>query len=204
MQSLGELSGFLGCLCHPIHLMGELLGRLCSLGASSQSTWGACAGPCPRWTSSWGAWSLWVPRGHRQPHGGSPVQAALGCRAAQVLMQYCILANHYWFLVEAVYLYKLLIGAVFSEKNYYRLYLYLGWGRDHSGTVGTGTVPGVGGTAVPTRPGGCGVGALPPWVSLPAWGWFLSSGGCLVLQGLLCDFQGPPWCLWCPGWQPST
>ncbi|NXK27777.1 GLP1R protein, partial [Arenaria interpres] len=54
-------------------------------------------------------------------------QAALGCRAAQVLMQYCILANHYWFLVEAVYLYKLLIGAVFSEKNYYRLYLYLGW-----------------------------------------------------------------------------
>ncbi|NXA05709.1 GLR protein, partial [Sapayoa aenigma] len=57
-----------------------------------------------------------------------PVQAALGCRAAQVLMQYCILANHYWFLVEAVYLYKLLIGAVFSEKNYYRLYLYLGWG----------------------------------------------------------------------------
>ena len=40
-------------------------------------------------------------------------------------MQYCILANHYWFLVEAVYLYKLLIGAVFSEKNYYRLYLYL-------------------------------------------------------------------------------
>ncbi|NWT18033.1 GLR protein, partial [Vireo altiloquus] len=57
-----------------------------------------------------------------------PWQAALGCRAAQVLMQYCILANHYWFLVEAVYLYKLLIGAVFSEKNYYRLYLYLGWG----------------------------------------------------------------------------
>ncbi|XP_061206639.1 glucagon receptor-like isoform X2 [Neopsephotus bourkii] len=55
-------------------------------------------------------------------------EVALGCRAAQVLMQYCILANHYWFLVEAVYLYKLLIGAVFSEKNYYRLYLYLGWG----------------------------------------------------------------------------
>ncbi|XP_027758283.1 glucagon receptor-like [Empidonax traillii] len=55
-------------------------------------------------------------------------EAALGCRVAQVLMQYCILANHYWFLVEAIYLYKLLIGAVFSEKNYYRLYLYLGWG----------------------------------------------------------------------------
>uniref|UniRef100_A0A8C0FEP6 Glucagon receptor n=1 Tax=Bubo bubo TaxID=30461 RepID=A0A8C0FEP6_BUBBB len=55
------------------------------------------------------------------PGGASLLlQMALGCRAAQVLMQYCILANHYWFLVEAVYLYKLLIGAVFSEKNYYR------------------------------------------------------------------------------------
>nr|XP_056722322.1 glucagon receptor-like [Euleptes europaea] len=55
-------------------------------------------------------------------------EAAIGCRVAQVVMQYCILANHYWFLVEAIYLYKLLIGAVFSEKNYYTLYLYLGWG----------------------------------------------------------------------------
>uniref|UniRef100_A0A8D2L4H1 Glucagon receptor n=1 Tax=Varanus komodoensis TaxID=61221 RepID=A0A8D2L4H1_VARKO len=55
-------------------------------------------------------------------------EAAIGCRVAQVMMQYCILANHYWFLVEAVYLYKLLIGAVFSEKNYYTFYLYLGWG----------------------------------------------------------------------------
>lgn len=74
------------------------------------------------------------PRGHAaSPTAGLLSQAALGCRVAQVLMQYCILANHYWFLVEAVYLYKLLIGAVFSEKNYYRLYLYLGWGRGHPG-----------------------------------------------------------------------
>lgn len=150
--------------------------------------------------------------GTASPTVALPWQAALGCRAAQVLMQYCILANHYWFLVEAVYLYKLLIGAVFSEKNYYRLYLYLGWGRGHPGARwgqgqslvwGTGTVPGVGDTAVPTIPGGCGVGALPPRVSPPAWGWFLSSGGCLVLQGLLCDLQGPLWCSWCPGWSPS-
>lgn len=74
-----------------------------------------------------------APRHAAGPMVGLPWQAALGCRAAQVLMQYCILANHYWFLVEAVYLYKLLIGAVFSEKNYYRLYLYLGWGRSHLG-----------------------------------------------------------------------
>lgn len=136
-------------------------------------------------------------------------QAALGCRAAQVLMQYCILANHYWFLVEAVYLYKLLIGAVFSEKNYYRLYLYLGWGRGHPGVRGA-----VRDSALRWQPpwpklapGGCGLGAPlsvgTPWCPLPR-GRSLSSGGCLVLQGLLCDLQGPPWCSWCPGWPPST
>ncbi|KAM4025329.1 glucagon receptor-like isoform 1-T1 [Anomaloglossus baeobatrachus] len=65
-------------------------------------------------------------------------KAAVGCRTAQVIMQYCILANHYWFVVEAVYLYKLLIGAVFSEKNNYTLYLYLGWDRRVSLSV-TGT-----------------------------------------------------------------
>ncbi|XP_063285050.1 glucagon receptor-like isoform X2 [Pelobates fuscus] len=55
-------------------------------------------------------------------------EAAIGCRMAQVVMQYCILANHYWFVVEAVYLYNLLIGAGFFEKNIYVLYMYLGWG----------------------------------------------------------------------------
>lgn len=98
----------------PMHLMDEVSGCLCTLWASSRGTR--------------------APRGHAAgPTAGLLSQAALGCRAAQVLMQYCILANHYWFLVEAVYLYKLLIGAVFSEKNYYRLYLYLGWGRGHPG-----------------------------------------------------------------------
>lgn len=92
------------------------------------------------------------------PMVGLPSQAALGCRAAQVLMQYCILANHYWFLVEAVYLYKLLIGAVFSEKNYYRLYLYLGWGRGHPG-MWWGWGQDLGSVWVVAL-GGCGEGAL--------------------------------------------
>ncbi|MBN3320098.1 GLR protein, partial [Atractosteus spatula] len=55
-------------------------------------------------------------------------QAAVGCRIAQVVMQYCILANHYWFFGEAVYLYTVLIGSVFSEKNSCTAYVYLGWG----------------------------------------------------------------------------
>ncbi|OWK52369.1 Glucagon receptor [Lonchura striata] len=86
----------------------------------------AAWGPCPG--RGWVGVAVGHPVGTASPTAALPWQAALGCRAAQVLMQYCILANHYWFLVEAVYLYKLLIGAVFSEKNYYRLYLYLGWG----------------------------------------------------------------------------
>ncbi|XP_061206638.1 glucagon-like peptide 1 receptor isoform X1 [Neopsephotus bourkii] len=103
----------------------------CAVGAGAHAATGICR------VSSGGAHApdggaLGVPVPVDKPMGcpmvGIPSQVALGCRAAQVLMQYCILANHYWFLVEAVYLYKLLIGAVFSEKNYYRLYLYLGWG----------------------------------------------------------------------------
>lgn len=142
--------------------------------------------------------------GTASPTAALPWQAALGCRAAQVLMQYCILANHYWFLVEAVYLYKLLIGAVFSEKNYYRLYLYLGWGRSQPGAPrgrGQRPVPGAPRFHRPwrVRGGGSATLGVPP-----ARGWVLSSGGCLVLQGLLCDLQGPPWCSWCPGWPPST
>uniref|UniRef100_A0A668RZU9 Gastric inhibitory polypeptide receptor n=1 Tax=Oreochromis aureus TaxID=47969 RepID=A0A668RZU9_OREAU len=30
-------------------------------------------------------------------------QAAVGCRIAQVIMQYCVLANHYWFFGESFY-----------------------------------------------------------------------------------------------------
>ncbi|CAL8285131.1 unnamed protein product [Merluccius merluccius] len=54
-------------------------------------------------------------------------QAAIGCRAAQVVMQYCVLANHFWFFGEAVYLYSLLIGSVFLHHNKCRPYVCLGW-----------------------------------------------------------------------------
>ncbi|XP_039472619.1 glucagon receptor-like [Oreochromis aureus] len=55
-------------------------------------------------------------------------QAAVGCRIAQVIMQYCVLANHYWFFGEAIYLYSVLIASVFIDSNKYLLYIYLGWG----------------------------------------------------------------------------
>lgn len=46
-------------------------------------------------------------------------------------MQYCVLANHYWFFGEAIYLYSVLIASVFIDSNKYLLYIYLGWGEFH-------------------------------------------------------------------------
>uniref|UniRef100_A0A3Q2C7Z0 Glucagon receptor-like n=1 Tax=Cyprinodon variegatus TaxID=28743 RepID=A0A3Q2C7Z0_CYPVA len=54
--------------------------------------------------------------------------ATIGCRIAQVMMQYCVLANHYWFFGEAIYLYSVLISCVFIDNNKYLPYLCLGWG----------------------------------------------------------------------------
>uniref|UniRef100_A0A8C7RLQ0 Glucagon receptor-like n=1 Tax=Oncorhynchus mykiss TaxID=8022 RepID=A0A8C7RLQ0_ONCMY len=55
-------------------------------------------------------------------------KAAIGCRMAQVVMQYCVLANHYWFFGEAIYLYSVLIASVLIENNKYLPYICLGWG----------------------------------------------------------------------------
>ncbi|KAM9424060.1 glucagon receptor-like [Pholidichthys leucotaenia] len=55
-------------------------------------------------------------------------KAALGCRIAQIMMQYCVLANHYWFFGQAIYLYSVLIASVFTDSSKYLLYIYLGWG----------------------------------------------------------------------------
>ncbi|KAM9773460.1 glucagon receptor-like isoform 4-T4 [Syngnathus typhle] len=55
-------------------------------------------------------------------------QAAIGCRIAQALMQYCVLANHYWFFGEAIYLYSVLIASVLIDSNKYLPYICLGWG----------------------------------------------------------------------------
>ncbi|XP_073540305.1 glucagon receptor [Phyllobates terribilis] len=51
-----------------------------------------------------------------------------GCRAASVLMQYGIIANYCWLLVEGIYLHNLLVLSVFSERSYFTLYVCIGWG----------------------------------------------------------------------------
>ncbi|XP_076003917.1 glucagon receptor isoform X2 [Genypterus blacodes] len=50
------------------------------------------------------------------------------CRGAVVMMQYSVMANNYWLLVEGIYLHSLLVITVFSERKYFYIYLGIGWG----------------------------------------------------------------------------
>ncbi|XP_007957998.1 glucagon receptor [Orycteropus afer afer] len=55
-------------------------------------------------------------------------RAVAGCRVAAVFMQYGIVANYCWLLVEGVYLHSLLGLAAFPERRLFPLYLGIGWG----------------------------------------------------------------------------
>ncbi|KTG32038.1 hypothetical protein cypCar_00010112 [Cyprinus carpio] len=55
-------------------------------------------------------------------------ETAVGCRVAMVMMQYSILANNYWLLVEGIYLHSLLVVTVLTERNYFAIYQCIGWG----------------------------------------------------------------------------
>nr|XP_019939524.1 PREDICTED: glucagon receptor-like [Paralichthys olivaceus] len=54
--------------------------------------------------------------------------AVMWCRGAMVMMQYSVMANNYWLLVEGIYLHSLLVITVFSERKYFSIYLAIGWG----------------------------------------------------------------------------
>uniref|UniRef100_A0A8C6TT03 Glucagon receptor a n=1 Tax=Neogobius melanostomus TaxID=47308 RepID=A0A8C6TT03_9GOBI len=55
-------------------------------------------------------------------------ETMIGCRIAVLMMQYSIMANSYWLLVEGIYLHNLLVISVFTERNYFKIYLCIGWG----------------------------------------------------------------------------
>ncbi|KAK2833349.1 hypothetical protein Q5P01_017238 [Channa striata] len=55
-------------------------------------------------------------------------ETTISCRIAMVMMQYSIMANSYWLLVEGIYLHNLLVITVFTEKKYFNIYLCIGWG----------------------------------------------------------------------------
>ncbi|XP_011372021.1 glucagon receptor [Pteropus vampyrus] len=63
------------------------------------------------------------------PHSSfSATRALAGCRVAAVFMQYGVVANYCWLLVEGVYLHSLLGPATFSERDFFTYYLGIGWG----------------------------------------------------------------------------
>uniref|UniRef100_A0A672P2E8 Glucagon receptor-like n=1 Tax=Sinocyclocheilus grahami TaxID=75366 RepID=A0A672P2E8_SINGR len=62
------------------------------------------------------------------PKSTCAFQTAVGCRVAMVMMQYSILANNYWLLVEGIYLHSLLVVTVLTERNYFAIYQCIGWG----------------------------------------------------------------------------
>ncbi|XP_053424069.1 glucagon receptor [Nycticebus coucang] len=54
--------------------------------------------------------------------------AMAGCRVASVFMQYGVVANYCWLLVEGVHLHSLLGRATLPERSCFTLYLGIGWG----------------------------------------------------------------------------
>jgi len=49
------------------------------------------------------------------------------CRVYYVCLNYIVVANYFWVLVEGLYLQLLLRAVVFSAKKYMRGFLVLGW-----------------------------------------------------------------------------
>ncbi|NXQ31885.1 GLR protein, partial [Alaudala cheleensis] len=90
-------------------------------------------------------------------------EAAAGCRAATVFMQYGIVANYCWLLVEGIYLHNLLVVAVFSERSYFTLYLCIGWGECEWAGL-PGPVPCCASPVLCSPPSGAPMLFLIPWV----------------------------------------
>nr|XP_020478962.1 parathyroid hormone/parathyroid hormone-related peptide receptor-like isoform X2 [Monopterus albus]XP_020478963.1 parathyroid hormone/parathyroid hormone-related peptide receptor-like isoform X2 [Monopterus albus] len=51
-----------------------------------------------------------------------------GCKLAVTLFLYFLATNHYWILVEGLYLHSLIFMAFFSDKNYLWALIIIGWG----------------------------------------------------------------------------
>ena len=51
-----------------------------------------------------------------------------GCKVAVTFFLYFLATNHYWILVEGLYLHSLIFMAFLSDKNYLWALIIIGWG----------------------------------------------------------------------------
>lgn len=53
----------------------------------------------------------------------------VGCKVAVTFFHYFLATNHYWILVEGLYLHSLIFMAFLSDKNYLWALTIIGWGE---------------------------------------------------------------------------
>lgn len=53
----------------------------------------------------------------------------VGCKVAVTLFLYLLATNHYWILVEGLYLHSLIFMAFLSDKNCLWALTIIGWGE---------------------------------------------------------------------------
>lgn len=53
----------------------------------------------------------------------------VGCKVVVTLFLYFLATNHYWILVEGLYLHSLIFMAFLSNKNYLWVLIIIGWGK---------------------------------------------------------------------------
>ncbi|GAB0198938.1 parathyroid hormone/parathyroid hormone-related peptide receptor-like [Grus japonensis] len=62
------------------------------------------------------------------PGQRSHLASGVGCKVAVTLFLYFLATNHYWILVEGLYLHSLIFMAFLSNKNYLWVLIIIGWG----------------------------------------------------------------------------
>ncbi|NWX67106.1 PTH1R protein, partial [Promerops cafer] len=63
-----------------------------------------------------------------QPDTGISLCPQVGCKVVVTLFLYFLATNHYWILVEGLYLHSLIFMAFLSNKNYLWVLIIIGWG----------------------------------------------------------------------------
>ncbi|NWY74814.1 PTH1R protein, partial [Erithacus rubecula] len=63
-----------------------------------------------------------------QPDMGISLCLQVGCKVVVTLFLYFLATNHYWILVEGLYLHSLIFMAFLSNKNYLWVLIIIGWG----------------------------------------------------------------------------